>query len=72
MVQDSNIMAILTERQKEFVAEGKRWWDLVRAGDDYVFDEIESLDKADAYKIYYPISEGMLANDEQLKQTEGY
>ncbi len=70
--KDANTMAILVERQKEFVAEGKRWWDLVRAGGDYVFDEVESLDKADAYKIYYPISEGMLANDEQLKQTEGY
>ncbi|MBS9768919.1 MAG: RagB/SusD family nutrient uptake outer membrane protein [Flavobacteriaceae bacterium] len=70
--KSANTMAILTERQKEFVAEGKRWWDLVRAGGDYVFDEIETLDKADAYKIYYPISEGMLANDDQLKQTEGY
>ncbi len=49
-----------------------RWWDLVRAGGDYVFDEIKTLNKADAYKIYYPISEGMLANDDQLKQTEGY
>lgn len=70
--QATNRKVILDERLKEFIGEGKRWWDLVRAGDDIVFDEIESLDKSEAYKIYYPISQGMLANDDQLKQTEGY
>lgn len=67
-----NKKAILDERFKEFVGEGKRWWDLVRAGDGIVFEEIAKLDASEAYKIYYSISQTMLANDDQLKQTEGY
>ena len=51
-----------------FVTEG----DLVRAGGTYVFDEVESLDASEAYKIYYSISESMLADDSELTQTEGY
>lgn len=70
--QAENAEAILNERYKEFVGEGKRWWDLVRAGESYVFDEIQSLDESEAYKIYYSISQSMLANDDQLVQTEGY
>lgn len=67
-----NTQAILEERYKEFVAEGKRWWDLVRAGDGIVFDEVATLDADEAYKIYYSISQSMLANDSELTQTEGY
>lgn len=67
-----NATAILNERYKEFIGEGKRWWDLVRAGDNIVFDEIESLSASEAYKIYYSISESMLANDSELEQTNGY
>lgn len=70
--QEENTQAILNERFKEFVGEGKRWWDLVRAGDGIVFDEVATLDAAEAYKIYYSISQGMLANDSELTQTEGY
>lgn len=70
--QAENTKAILDERYKEFVGEGKRWWDLVRAGSSIVFDEIASLDASESYKIYYSISASMLANDSELKQTEGY
>lgn len=70
--QASNRRVILDERLKEFIGEGKRWWDLVRAGDGIVFEEIESLKASEAYKIYYPISQGMMANDSELLQTEGY
>ncbi|WP_430972797.1 RagB/SusD family nutrient uptake outer membrane protein [Sunxiuqinia rutila] len=70
--KEQNTKAILDERYKEFVGEGKRWWDLVRAGGTYVFDEVESLDASEAYKIYYSISESMLADDSELTQTEGY
>ncbi|WP_346856319.1 RagB/SusD family nutrient uptake outer membrane protein [uncultured Draconibacterium sp.] len=69
---EENTKAILDERYKEFVGEGKRWWDLVRAGGTFVFDEVASLDASEAYKIYYSISESMLANDSELTQTEGY
>jgi len=67
-----NTNAILNERLKEFVGEGKRWWDLVRAGDGIVFEEVASLNVNEAYKIYYSISQDMLANDSELVQTEGY
>lgn len=69
---EENQSAILDERLKEFVGEGKRWWDLVRAGNEIVFDEVESLDASEAYKIYYSISQDMLATDSELTQTEGY
>ena len=67
-----NTHAILNERMKEFVGEGKRWWDLVRAGDGIVFEEVATLNANEAYKIYYSISQAMLANDSELTQTEGY
>jgi starch-binding outer membrane protein, SusD/RagB family len=67
-----NTQAILNERMKEFVGEGKRWWDLVRAGDGIVFDEVATLDASESYKIYYSISQSMLASDSELTQTEGY
>src|SRR5690606_8936386 len=35
-----NMNAILEERLKEFVGEGKRWWDLRRAGNEFVYQEI--------------------------------
>jgi len=67
-----NAQAILNERMKEFVGEGKRWWDLVRAGDGIVFNEVATINDSEAYKIYYSISQSMLANDSELIQTEGY
>jgi hypothetical protein len=67
-----NAKAILDERLKEFIGEGKRWWDLVRAGGTSVFDEVATMTPGEAYKIYYSISQSMLANDSELVQTEGY
>lgn len=67
-----NTNHILNERLKEFIGEGKRWWDLVRAGGNYVYDEIPTLNASDSHKIYYPISESMIAKDPILEQTEGY
>ncbi len=68
----TNTKAILDERLKEFIGEGKRWWDLVRAGGDHLYNEVPTMKKTEAYKIYYPITNGMIANDEMLKQTEGW
>ncbi|ATA68577.1 RagB/SusD family nutrient uptake outer membrane protein [Capnocytophaga cynodegmi] len=70
--KSANAKVILDERLKEFVGEGKRWWDLVRAGDNHLFDEVPTMKASESYKIYYSISEGMIANDPELKQTEGY
>ncbi|MCK0200401.1 RagB/SusD family nutrient uptake outer membrane protein [Ornithobacterium rhinotracheale] len=71
--KEANTEAILEERLKEFVGEGKRWWDLVRAGNKYIFEHIPNIDASTAYKIYYPISIEMINNDpNNLTQTEGY
>ncbi|MGM0376404.1 MAG: RagB/SusD family nutrient uptake outer membrane protein [Bacteroidota bacterium] len=70
--QSENREAILDERHKEFIGEGKRWWDLVRAGDNIVFEEVPTLDASEDYKIYYPITQDMLSNDPELEQTDGY
>ncbi len=68
-----NKKAILKERLKEFIGEGKRWWDLVRMGDDLVYEYVKTLDKTKPYLIYYPISRGMIAEDpDNIKQTVGY
>ena len=67
-----NANAILDERYKEFVAEGKRWWDLRRAGDSYVFDNIDFISSGEAYKLLLPIREGMIGANPLLTQTSGW
>lgn len=70
--QQENASAILDERLKEFIGEGKRWWDLRRAGGSFIFDEIETLEASEAYKLELPITQGMISNNPLLEQTEGY
>lgn len=69
-----NAKAILDERYKEFVGEGKRWWDLLRAGDNFVYDEVASMLGSGGVKkpIYLPITAAMIADDDTLEQTPGY
>lgn len=67
-----NAKAILEERLKEFIGEGKRWWDLRRAGDNFVFDAIENLAPGDEYLLLLPITPGMIGNNPALEQTPGY
>ncbi len=63
--------AILQERLLEFIGEGKRWYDLRRMGDQYVFAKT-GLSPAEAYKLLWPIDRLTLTNNRSLKQTEGY
>jgi len=63
--------AILQERLFEFVFEGKRWLDLRRFGDSYVFDNTLVL-PAEAYKLLWPVDRNSLTNNRALKQTPGY
>lgn len=68
-----NKKIILDERLKEFAGEGKRWWDLVRAGDDLVFAYVTKLKKENRHMIYLPISKSLISKDpEYITQTEGY
>jgi hypothetical protein len=70
--QDENTEAILKERLKEFVAEGKRWSDLRRAGNKFVFKHIKYLNTGDDYKLLLPISKLVLGSNPELRQTPGY
>jgi hypothetical protein len=63
--------AILQERLLEFIGEGKRWYDLRRMGDVYVFEKT-GLSSAEAYKLLWPIDRSTLTNNRSLVQTEGY
>jgi hypothetical protein len=63
--------AILQERFYEFIFEGKRWYDLRRMGDAYVF-KYTTITPADAYKLLWPIDRSSLTNNRALQQNPGY
>ncbi|WP_034044603.1 RagB/SusD family nutrient uptake outer membrane protein [Wocania ichthyoenteri] len=67
-----NANAILDERYKEFIGEGKRWWDLRRAGDSFVINNVSFLSSGDEYKLLLPITEDMIGRNPLLDQTFGY
>ena len=75
--------AILKERQKEFVAEGKRWFDLVRTGRAVtVMDPVLRIRQnlrglaetgfGDPVKILFPIHQDILNENKLLSQNAGY
>jgi len=80
----ANELAILQERDKEFVFEMKRWFDLVRmqdaAGKSLVFSStvpygyrIPLLNSAtEAHKVLWPVDVNTLNDDPKLLQTPGY
>jgi hypothetical protein len=66
--------AILNEYLREFIGEGKRWWALRRAGDAYVYANLNPtyFSTSTAAKFLLPLSLTMLNNDPLLTQTQGY
>jgi hypothetical protein len=70
--QSENANAILDERYKEFIGEGKRWWDLRRAGNNFVISNIQFLNAGDEYKLLLPITDDMIGRNPLLDQTPGY
>lgn len=65
--QDELLDAILDERQKEFVAEGKRWFDIVRTNR---WQQHSTL--TDPAKIVFPVHRDHLNQNPELTQNEGY
>ena len=78
--KDANELAIFAERSKEFVYEGKRWYDIRRmkyGNEPLVFISANHpygvLDKAtQGYKILWPVEAGIWTNDPLVDQTPGY
>lgn len=81
----TNELAILHEKDKEFIQEGQRWWDLRRmtltkGGTPLVFCKEGSLlgdapilnKSTEAHKLLWPIEKTMLDKDPALEQTPGY
>ncbi len=78
-----NELAILHERDKEFVAEGKRWFDVIRLQDaaqkPLVFSAAASypattpiLSSSEPHKLLWPININTLTLNPELEQTPGY
>lgn len=81
-------LAILHERDKEFVAEGCRWFDVVRMHDashkplafsaDAAYPETLGgtaspiLSSSETHKLLWPVNASVLADDPLLEQTVGY
>lgn len=62
------IEAVLKERLREFLFEGKRWYDIRMLGWDYV----HAYSSAEKERMLWPIDSGTLTNNNALKQTPGY
>lgn len=81
-------LAILHERDKEFVAEGNRWFDVIRMHDashnPLVFSAEAAypatlggqaspiLSSSESHKLLWPVNTAVLSNDPLLEQTIGY
>jgi starch-binding outer membrane protein, SusD/RagB family len=63
--------AILQERFFEFIFEGKRWMDLRRFGDSYVFANT-TMPTYETYRLLWPIDRNTLTNNSALRQNPGY
>jgi starch-binding outer membrane protein, SusD/RagB family len=63
--------ALLEERLREFIFEGKRWYDLRRLGDMYVFQHT-SLEPSEADELLWPVDRNSLTNNRSLEQNPGY
>ncbi|MEI6140119.1 MAG: RagB/SusD family nutrient uptake outer membrane protein [Mariniphaga sp.] len=78
--KDKNELAIFTERMKEFVHEGKTWYDLRRmkyGADPLVFKTASHnfgvLNKTtQSHMILWPIDKAIWTNDPTVNQTLGY
>jgi hypothetical protein len=63
--------SLLQERLYEFIFEGKRWYDLRRMGDSYVYEHT-TLTSSESYKLLWPIDRNSLTNNRNLAQNPGY
>lgn len=60
------IEAVLKERLREMIFEGRRWYDI------RLFNLAEKYSLATSGRLLWPIDQSTLTNNNQLKQTSGY
>ena len=60
------IEAVLKERMREFMFEGKRWYDI------RLMDKATKYSSASATRLLWPIDENALGENSKLHQTPGY
>ncbi|MEO6000668.1 MAG: RagB/SusD family nutrient uptake outer membrane protein [Chitinophagaceae bacterium] len=63
--------AILEERYLEFIFEGKRWYDLRRFGESYVFANT-TMPSYKSFRLLWPIDRASLTDNRALTQNPGY
>jgi starch-binding outer membrane protein, SusD/RagB family len=63
--------AILQERYFEFIGEGKRWYDLRRMGDNYVYEHT-NISSSNSYLLLWPVDLNTLTENPALQQNPGY
>jgi len=63
--------AILEERYLEFIFEGKRWYDLRRFGESFVFANTIMPTYA-SFRLLWPLDRNTLINNRSLQQNPGY
>src|SRR5690606_21795722 len=78
--RDANEIAIFEERMKEFVWEGKRWYDirrmkygttpLVFRSSNHPYGVLNQ--STEGYKVLWPIGRDVWTNDPLVDQTPGY
>ncbi|MEQ8422070.1 MAG: RagB/SusD family nutrient uptake outer membrane protein [Arenibacter algicola] len=63
---------ILEERLKEFAAEGKSWWDLIRFGE--VFERVATLNGRESEQniLFWPVNVESINRNQNIEQTIGY
>lgn len=67
---DELLDAVLDERQFELVAEGKRWWDLIR--NDKAVEVMGPINGQGADRLLFPVWFRHLQDNPNLTQTPGY
>jgi hypothetical protein len=66
------LKAIVKEREKEFVGEGRTWWDFIRLGVIFKKDPYLKGRKNETNILLWPVSNKTLNSNPNIKQTNGY
>lgn len=72
MTADQLKESLVSERKKEFGAEGKLWWDFIRLGVAFKENPYLTGRENENNVLLWPISQSSINKNPNLKQTPGY